>query len=68
MYSSYVNYFDPDTFNLQEMVECDMREMDFNFNDPLLQGEHILSPQDSRLAKQDRYREHPTSSPGDLTN
>lgn len=69
MYSSYANYFDPETFNLQEMVECDMREMDFNFNDPLLQGEHILSAQDShRLVKQDRYREHPTSSPGDLTN
>ena len=69
MYSSYVNYFDADSFNIQEMVECDIREMDFNFNDPLLQGEHILSPQDShRLAKQDRYREHPTATPADLTN
>ena len=30
-------YDTPDSLSLQEMVECDSREMDFNLNDPLFQ-------------------------------
>lgn len=63
-------YDTPDSLSLQEMVECDSREMDFNLNDPLFQLHESSIFQDIQqqmTVKQERLR---TDCPpaGDLTN
>lgn len=63
-------YDTPDSLSLQEMVECDSREMDFNLNDPLFQLHESSIFQDIQqqmTVKQERPR---TDCPpaGDLTN
>ena len=64
-------YDTPDSLSLQEMVECDSREMDFNLNDPLFQlhesGVFQDIQQQMMAVKQERPR---TECPGagDLTN
>ena len=64
-------YDTPDSLSLQEMVECDSREMDFNLNDPLFQlheqGIFQDIHQQMMTVKQERPR---TECPGagDLTN
>lgn len=69
MYSTYqTSYFDvPDSLSLQEMMECDIREMDLNYNDPLFQEQNLFtSPDTQRVMKQERRGD--CISPGDLTN
>lgn len=65
-------YDTPDSLSLQEMVECDSREMDFNLNDPLFQlHEHSIFQdiQQQMLAvKQERPRTECQPAAGDLTN
>jgi len=63
-------YDTPDSLSLQEMMECDNREMDFNLNDPLFQLHENTLFQDTHhmmTVKQERPRTqcHPA---GDLTN
>lgn len=65
-------YDTPDSLSLQEMVECDSREMDFNLNDPLFQlHEHSIfqdiHQQMMTAVKQERPRTECIAT-GDLTN
>lgn len=64
-------YDTPDSLSLQEMVECDSREMDFNLNDPLFQlheqGIFQDIHQQMMAVKQERPRTECTGT-GDLTN
>ncbi|KAK3702958.1 hypothetical protein QZH41_012405 [Actinostola sp. cb2023] len=69
MYSTYqTSYLEvPDSLSLEEMMECDIREMDMNFNDPLFTEQSIFtSPDAQRVLKQERRID--CISPGDLTN
>lgn len=69
MYSTYqASYLDvPDSLSLEEMMECDIREMDMNFNDPLFTEQSLFSsPDTQRILKQERRVD--CISPGDLTN
>lgn len=56
--------------SLQEMVECDMQEMDFNFNDPFFTDHSFASPENLQRVsiKHERARSDITPIPGDLTN
>ena len=65
-------YYDtPDSLSLQEMVECDIREMDFNLNDPLFQmhDQNLFQDVHQRVInmKQERPRTECPSA-ADLTN
>ena len=69
-FQSMVFYDTPDSLSLQEMVECDSREMDFNLNDPLFQLQDNALYQDvqhTMTVKQERPRTECTPA-GDLTN
>ena len=60
------SYFDStEAMSLHEMVECDIQEMDFNFNDPLFVDQHSFMECPHRtLMKLDGSQ----PAPGDLTN
>lgn len=64
-------YDTPDSLSLQEMVECDSHEMDFNLNDPFFQLHESSIFHDTQQLmmsmKQERLRSDCTPV-GDLTN